>query len=56
MSESEGTGMGRCVAVLAGGRAGGHLAAVLCAVGQFPSEYSENESTCGRLFIPLVCL
>lgn len=33
MTESEGTGMGRCVAVLAGGRAGGHLAAVLCAVG-----------------------
>lgn len=32
MTEREGTGIGRCVAVLAGGRAGGHLAAVLCAV------------------------
>jgi len=33
MTEPEGTGFGRCVAVLAGGRSGGHMAAVLGAVG-----------------------
>lgn len=32
MNESEGTGYGRCLAVLAGGRSGGHQAAVLHAV------------------------
>jgi hypothetical protein len=32
MTEHEGEGMGRCVAVLSGGRSGGHLAAVLGAV------------------------
>ncbi|KZT30641.1 WD40 repeat-like protein [Neolentinus lepideus HHB14362 ss-1] len=31
MSEPEGQGIGRCVAVLAGGRSGGHMAAVLSA-------------------------
>ena len=33
MTEPEGEGIGRCVAVLSGGRSGGHLAAVLGAVG-----------------------
>lgn len=37
MTEPEGTGCGRCVAVLSGGRSGGHLAAVLGAVGYIPS-------------------
>jgi polycomb protein EED len=32
MTEPEGEGIGRCVAVLSGGRSGGHLAAVLGAV------------------------
>jgi polycomb protein EED len=32
MTEPEGIGVGRCVAVLSGGRSGGHLAAVLGAV------------------------
>lgn len=30
---SEGKGLGRCVAILAGGPSGGHLAPVKCAVG-----------------------
>lgn len=35
MTETEGSGVGRCVAVLMGGRSGGHQAAVLSAVGFF---------------------
>jgi len=33
MNEIEGEGIGRCIIVLLGGRAGGHQAAVLNAVG-----------------------
>ncbi|KAL4242151.1 WD40/YVTN repeat-like-containing domain superfamily protein [Abortiporus biennis] len=45
MSTSEGQGVGRCVAVLAGGRSGGHEAAVLCAA---LHPYSPLIATCGR--------
>ena len=34
MTEAEGSGLGRCVAVLMGGRSGGHQAAVLGAVSE----------------------
>lgn len=40
MTESEGYHMGRCVAVLVGGRSGGHMGAVLGAVGNNEYEYS----------------
>jgi len=57
-SSPEGDGPGLCTIILAGGRSGGHQAAVMCAVGRFDDLWVVLWSLtrwCGRLFI-LPCL